>query len=74
MKVEPKYRATPEEIGRLRRQIREQAQRTDGCVDYNVFLKAATLDDHCWMWLRQRMRPAELKLLDEMIKREGTAS
>lgn len=34
-----------------------------------TFVKAATLDEHSWIWLRQRMRPAELALLDQMCPR-----
>jgi Trm5-related predicted tRNA methylase len=73
MKAEPTYSATPAEIGRLRREIREQVRRTDGFVEFNVFLKAATLDESSWIWLRQRMRPRELALLDKMCPRATSA-
>ena len=65
------YRATPGEIGRLRKEIREAVaqEKEYGYVNHNTFLKAATLDDHCFMWLRQRLRPQELALLDKMCPR-----
>lgn len=65
------YRASPEEIGRIRREIREcvRMERETGTVLMNVIMKAATLDEPSWIWLRQRMRPAELSLLDRWTSR-----
>jgi hypothetical protein len=65
-------RATPAEIGRLRKEIREAVRhdREQGVVLANVFVKAATLDESSWIWLCQRMRPAERDLLRQMTGRE----
>lgn len=62
------YRATPEEIGSLRREIRAALayMKEHGSVPSHPFMKAATLDEGSWIWLRQRMRPQELALLDKM--------
>lgn len=59
------YRADPEEIGRMRAEIRHTYQRKDGLCPYFLPMKIASLDEHSWIWLIQRMRPAEL----EMIKK-----
>jgi hypothetical protein len=62
------YRATPEEIGRMRREIREALaySKKHNAVPAQPFMKAGTLDAQSWTWLRQRMRPQELALLDSM--------
>lgn len=60
------YRASPAEIGRMRREIREAVRhhRESGVVPTGVLLEVKTLDDHSLMWLKQRMRPAELAMVD----------
>lgn len=68
--------ATPEEIGKLRREIREAERsiRRDGTYPAYTFLKAATLSRRSWIHLVQRMRPRELKLLMEMCKRDAVGN
>ena len=61
----PGYRATPDEIGRMRREIREayRMSKAEGVIPYFLPLKVASLDDRSWIWLIQRMRPAELRMI-----------
>jgi hypothetical protein len=57
------YAATPEEIGLLRREIRE-ALRSTWCPAF-LPLKVASLDETSFTWLIQRMRPKELRMVQQ---------
>ncbi len=68
------YRATPEEIGRLRLEIRDEyrRERDEGACLMNPIMKAATLDTHSWIWLLQRLRPAERRWICARTERGPT--
>lgn len=70
------YEATPEEIGELRREIRNAERESRGAdmVPFSPFMKAATLSRRSWLHLVQRMRPAELRLLCEVTGRDQTGA
>lgn len=68
-----RYSATPEEIGRMRREIREciKQEKATGACAFNPILKAATLDDQSWVWLLERLRPAESRWIQRECKRDA---
>lgn len=64
------FHATPRELTSLRREIAREVlrDRDTGCVMFNTFLKAASLDAASFAALRGKLTKKERKLLDHMVR------
>lgn len=63
------YRATQEEIGKLRVEVRKARQQSEktGLVPYFLPMKLASLDAHSRMWLVQYMRPVDVMWIASQV-------